>query len=1006
MASDTLSLELILIEKVLKISLSRDPMRSSSGFKYDVMTFPNINKQLANYRLTYIMDDPTFIDTLLIERFSVPQTLVLSYASECYAACRNEAQKNLNVANPRAQKFLNYLQEALINYSALAVYQNEMYPNQYPPSDLTGIQLSTLRLLEYLEHNGSKDYLLLLIEYWNKEDPDFKEELFTSLLMQLNFRVKQLSLLDDPSAITSVFKDLFEIKAISPKLLKTTAYNEVWTGAEIEINSMFGGYFSPGLVPKPGFFNKAPGIPGPPDNIRDRLGSEIKSIKYQNEYNRIMEKYSTISKNYSNLLTQIFKVFLKEDRKLAMEWLCGSVTKSSHKAKLGNRTDANLVSKSPSDGYCLNLLDVLLQICSPFLNPRDERVSKISEVYMGTNAKMVKVQDTPLCNTIEKAQFPESEAGTVTEFYYCCVLMFHYSWNTIFDTYADLNRVISRLHGKKNPAEVHDFEYYLQVRGCFDVVLMDPYRNSLLLKLNALTLHLVLQWAGFEGTLPLPKPRPVLSIIPEYFIEDISDFYVKMLEMQTGVLKNMGNEQLFDLLTAITVILNSPTHFTNPYIRAKLVKSFSLMLSGKNVGEIVSVMNGHLLFQNFFMQGLVNFYNDIEFGGGHSQFYDKFEYRHWASQIFEYLWRFPLYQQNTIILQDQDYFKKYINYILNDMNYCLNDGIESLIKIRKFQEKKTTEALTPEEEEEFQKIKGSCKYMMQQSNENISMMKQLSDWNSQLFVTEEFGERSAAILNNYLKMLCGPKCLELKVDNPQEYNFQPEKLLGNLIVIYLHISRHSEFFDCLLKDERSFSLDVLNKALNICMKKPIISYEEKEVFKNFINQLKEYDGNRWEPEADDIPEEFLCAISFDLMKNPVKLPSGVVVDRISIIRHLLSDEHDPFSRQPLKPNELVEDTELKGKIDLWISEQKAKKNMDIDTSNVPEEFLCAITYDIMKNPIRLPSGAVVDRVNIVRHLLSDEHDPFNRQPLKQSELVEDLEIKAKILEWTAKNKRV
>ena len=259
------------------------------------------------------------------------------------------------------------------------------------------------------------------------------------------------------------------------------------------------------------------------------------------------------------------------------------------------------------------------------------------------------------------------------------------------------------------------------------------------------------------------------------------------------------------------------------------------------------------------------------------------------------------------------------------MNYCLNDGIENLIKIKKFQTRKTTERLTPEEEEEYSKIQGACKYMMQQSNEYISLINQLSDWNSQMFVTEEFGERTAAILNNYLNMLCGPKCLELKVENPKEFNFSPEELLSNLISIYLHISRHEQFFECLIKDERSFSLNVFNKALQICMKKTIINYEFKQLFANFINKLKEYDGNRWEPDAQDVPEEFLCPISFDIMKNPVKLPSGTTVDRVSIIRHLLSDEHDPFNRKPLKQNELVEDLELKNKIDSWISEQKKKK---------------------------------------------------------------------------------
>ena len=112
---------------------------------------------------------------------------------------------------------------------------------------------------------------------------------------------------------------------------------------------------------------------------------------------------------------------------------------------------------------------------------------------MACNPKMMKLQDTPLCNTIPKHTYAEAEVGTITEFYYCCCLMFHYSWHTVFGVMVDLNRTLQRLKNKKTPAEQEDFDYYLQIRNCFDVVLQDPYRNSLLLKLNTLTLHLVLK---------------------------------------------------------------------------------------------------------------------------------------------------------------------------------------------------------------------------------------------------------------------------------------------------------------------------------------------------------------------------------------------------------------------------------------------------------------------------------------------------------------------------------
>ena len=37
---------------------------------------------------------------------------------------------------------------------------------------------------------------------------------------------------------------------------------------------------------------------------------------------------------------------------------------------------------------------------------------------------------------------------------------------------------------------------------------------------------------------------------------------------------------------------------------------------------------------------------------------------------------------------------------------------------------------------------------------------------------------------------------------------------------------------------------------------------------------------------------------------------------------------------------------------------------------------------LMSDPVKLQSNYVVDRVNIKRHLLNDERDPFTRKPLK------------------------
>ncbi|KAJ8427801.1 hypothetical protein Cgig2_025819 [Carnegiea gigantea] len=80
----------------------------------------------------------------------------------------------------------------------------------------------------------------------------------------------------------------------------------------------------------------------------------------------------------------------------------------------------------------------------------------------------------------------------------------------------------------------------------------------------------------------------------------------------------------------------------------------------------------------------------------------------------------------------------------------------------------------------------------------------------------------------------------------------------------------------------------------------------------------------------------------------------------------------------------------------------AAEAMDAETAlgDIPDEFLDPIQYTLMKEPVILPSSRVtVDRPVILRHLLSDSTDPFNRSHLTPDMLIPDNELKAKIEEF-------
>ena len=66
---------------------------------------------------------------------------------------------------------------------------------------------------------------------------------------------------------------------------------------------------------------------------------------------------------------------------------------------------------------------------------------------------------------------------------------------------------------------------------------------------------------------------------------------------------------------------------------------------------------------------------------------------------------------------------------------------------------------------------------------------------------QALADRLAAMLNFNLQQLCGPKCNNLKVRNPEKYGWEPKKLLNQLTDIYLHLDKSDKFAQAVANDE-------------------------------------------------------------------------------------------------------------------------------------------------------------------------------------------------------------
>jgi U-box domain len=74
----------------------------------------------------------------------------------------------------------------------------------------------------------------------------------------------------------------------------------------------------------------------------------------------------------------------------------------------------------------------------------------------------------------------------------------------------------------------------------------------------------------------------------------------------------------------------------------------------------------------------------------------------------------------------------------------------------------------------------------------------------------------------------------------------------------------------------------------------------------------------------DPPDDFLDCLTYELLADPVCLPSSRQhVERAVILRSLLDDGRDPLSRAPLAVADLLEAPELRRRIEAWKAERRA-----------------------------------------------------------------------------------
>nr|XP_034915471.1 probable ubiquitin conjugation factor E4 isoform X1 [Populus alba] len=1030
-------IEDIIVRKILLISLTDS---SDPRIIYLEMTAAEILSEGKDLKL-----NRDLIERVLIDRLSVQNPNAeppFNYLLGCYRRAVDELKKIANmkdkVVKSELELSIRQLKKLSVSYCRIHLGNPELFGDDSNAvkgsgnSNVSPVLPLIFAMVDGFNSGGIQPPPGFLEELFKEGDLDSLDPIFKGLYEDLRGNVLKVSVLGNfqQPLRALLFLVSFNVGAkslVSHKWwIPTGAYVN---GRVIEMTSILGPFFHVSALPDNTIFKSEPDV-----------GQQCFSDATNRRQADLLSSFTTIKTLINHLydgLSEVLLALLKnsDTRESVLQYLAEVINRNATRAHI--QVDP---LSCASSGMFVNLSAVMLRLSEPFLDANLSKKDKIDPNYVFHNNRLdirgltalhasseeitewlntPRKTDVSALSSDEENRLLQSQeasssgySGEKVKYSFICECFFmtarvlNLGLLKAFSDFKHLVQDISRCEDtlatfkalqKQTPSPQlqldidrleKEIELYSQEKLCYEAQIL---RDGALIQ-HALSFYrLMLVWlvnlvGGFKMPLPLTCPKEFASM-PEHFVEDAMELLIfasripkaldgvslvglmiKCFTMQFCLLHDIGNIVFFaralsmkfcylvdvfcfaiflagqdEFMNFIIMFMASPTYIRNPYLRAKMVEVLNCWMPRRSGSSATaSLFEGHHLSLEYLVRNLLKLYVDIEFTGSHTQFFDKFNIRHNIAELLEYLWQVPSHRNIWMKIakeEEKGVYLKFLNFLINDSIYLLDESLNKILEIKGLEAEmsNTTEwERRPAQERQertrlFHSQENIIRIDMKLANEDVSMLTFTSEQITAPFLLPEMVDRVATMLNYFLLQLVGPQRRSLTLKDPEKYEFRPKQLLKQIVHIYVHLARgdtENIFPAAILKDGRSYNEQLFTAAADVLRR----IGEDGRVVQEFIElgtKTKVAASEAMDAEATlgEVPEEFLDPIQCTLMKDPVILPSSkTTVDRPVILRHLLSDNTDPFNRSHLTVDMLISNTELKARIDEYIRSQELKRH--------------------------------------------------------------------------------
>jgi len=935
------------------------------------------------------------LDTVLAERLQDPRIVdALSYLILCYQRLRQELA---SIQAARSQVLRESLGNALplvVTYARTCLWEPHLFVSgRRWPAESAPHEAAALWLVEQFQKQqipAEGDAAILppamyadLVHWWARDAPDELEQLFPVF-----FRGLVESARAELDQIFLQRSQLSCLRALGSALEPHEALNAFVSMADFvavdtrnNVRSLLGPFLTPtALHYEDDRVSRA--------LLPNNVSTESETAE-RDAISAVQWSLDTLRDGLYRLLMRLLRAG-PYPRERVLTWLANQLNQNRERMKLQAAT-----AETCTDGYMLNLTDVLLRLAAPFADPRSPKLQSIPIkcLYDHHRIRLAEQETRVGCDYAEAQrlqadylQQQQQQAGNpyafIPECFFLTTRALQLTYLPFLQYYREeilhqLQRLeemreelnLAQQQQQQQPvSSMQQLEQQLMRSQCERAIaglrrdrqsclfyLFDSGSLDRLLQFLAALAAYIMQIAGFAGRLPLPAqdaasvPREY-ALLPESIFELLAEVLQSIVQLRLPVPLTTVGALFPQFVEFATMLLSNTFYLRNIHIRARYAEWLAQMFPaiGNELRHALGAVHLPPEFEAAFLgneqvvenlpPALMQLYIDVERTGTHTQFFDKFSMRFYMSEVLVAMWRVPAYARvlRRLASTREGLFVHFSNMLFNDANFLLDESLQALAEIHELERLLEPnsiqgQALEPQAREEKRK-------RLLQLQRQAKSFNQLANSSIRLMVT-----------------------LTEEVRQP----FLRPELLDRL-------TNMLNYFLVALCGPRCENLVVQERHRYEWEPRQLLS-QILRIYLSMHDPLRDRDGTR----------RFCCSIAADGRSYRPE-----VFERAAQIA---------ATRGLLTPAECQRFHELVESVAICAKELVAE---DEELSEAPDEFLDPILATLMQDPVMLPSSRkIVDRSTIVRHLLSDPHDPFNRQPLRIEDVIPQPALKEQITSW-------